>query len=108
VAVVALLRSVGASKRLATLIEAESLFNDGTAFVLYELLLTAFDGEGPTAGGVVLNLFRLTFGGVGFGLAAGFLVSPFSRTRVLIKLLLLCSFINGWSGSLKTPKPKSR
>ena len=35
VAVVALLKEVGASKRLGTVIEGESLLNDGTAFVLF-------------------------------------------------------------------------
>ncbi len=38
VAVVALLKELGASKRLSTLIEAESLLNDGTAFVLFTVL----------------------------------------------------------------------
>jgi NhaP-type Na+/H+ or K+/H+ antiporter len=35
VAVVALLKDLGASKRLATLIEGESLLNDGTAMVIF-------------------------------------------------------------------------
>ena len=35
VAVVALLSEVGASKKLGTVIEGESLFNDGSAFVLF-------------------------------------------------------------------------
>jgi NhaP-type Na+/H+ and K+/H+ antiporter len=35
VAVVALLKDVGASKRLGTIIEGESLLNDGSAFVLF-------------------------------------------------------------------------
>ena len=34
VAVVALLKDLGASKKLGTLIEGESLLNDGTAIVL--------------------------------------------------------------------------
>ena len=37
VAVVALLKELGASKRLSTIIEGESLFNDGTAFVCFLL-----------------------------------------------------------------------
>ena len=38
VAVVALLKELGASRRLATLIEGESLLNDGTAMVLFLVL----------------------------------------------------------------------
>ena len=41
VAVVALLREMGVKKSLATLIEAESLMNDGTAVVVYSILLRA-------------------------------------------------------------------
>ena len=39
VAVVALLKELGASKRLATMIEGESLLNDGTAMVIFLVLL---------------------------------------------------------------------
>ena len=41
VAVVALLKEVGASKRLGTVIEGESLFNDGSAFVLFLMFLVS-------------------------------------------------------------------
>lgn len=39
VAVVALLKELGASKKLSTLIEGESLLNDGTATVLFTVVL---------------------------------------------------------------------
>jgi CPA1 family monovalent cation:H+ antiporter len=39
VAVVALFRSLGVPKRLQVLVEGESLFNDGTAIVMYTLML---------------------------------------------------------------------
>lgn len=38
VAVVALLKELGVSKRMSTLIEGESLLNDGTALVLFVVL----------------------------------------------------------------------
>ena len=47
VAVVALLRELGASKRLATLIEGESLLNDGSAFVLFAIAKQFVKGENP-------------------------------------------------------------
>ena len=46
VAVVALLREMGVKKSLATLIEAESLLNDGTAVVVYSILLKAVQADG--------------------------------------------------------------
>ena len=39
VSVLALVRSLGAPKRLAVLLEGESLFNDGTAIVLFNIIL---------------------------------------------------------------------
>lgn len=39
VAVVALFKSLGAPKRLSVLVEGESLFNDGTAIVVFKLML---------------------------------------------------------------------
>jgi len=41
VAVVAMFRTQGAPRRLAVLVEGESLFNDGTAIVVFGLMLTA-------------------------------------------------------------------
>ena len=49
VAVVALLREMGVKKSLATLIEAESLLNDGTAVVVYSILLHAVRAGGLAA-----------------------------------------------------------
>ena len=45
VAVVALLKELGASKRLSTMIEGESLLNDGTAMVVFLVLLRMVEGE---------------------------------------------------------------
>ena len=44
VAVVVLLKELGASRRLSTLIEGESLLNDGTAFVVFLVLLDLVKG----------------------------------------------------------------
>ena len=44
VAVVALLKELGASKRLSTMIEGESLLNDGTAMVVFLVILDIVEG----------------------------------------------------------------
>ena len=44
VAVVVLLKELGASRRLATMIEGESLLNDGTAMVVFLVLLDIVKG----------------------------------------------------------------
>lgn len=45
IAVVALLKEVGADKKLNTLIEGESLLNDGTAMVAFLIFLKIAEGE---------------------------------------------------------------
>jgi len=53
VAVVALLKELGVSKRISTLIEGESLLNDGTALVLFLVLEKFVEGEEMSAGEVL-------------------------------------------------------
>jgi CPA1 family monovalent cation:H+ antiporter len=67
IAVVALFRSLGAPQRLATLLEAESLLNDGTAIVFFGLILTAAAGGAVSAAALALNFTQV----VGIGAAIG-------------------------------------
>eukprot|EP00127_Corallochytrium_limacisporum_P004199 Clim_evm144s157 gene=Clim_evmTU144s157 len=69
VAVVALLRELGASPRLATVIEGESLLNDGTAFVAFLLFQGQIDGANRDAGEFIKFFFRLAIGGPLMGAA---------------------------------------
>jgi NhaP-type Na+/H+ or K+/H+ antiporter len=62
VAVVALLRELGASKKLSTLIEGESLMNDGTAIVVFQLFLQMVLGQKFDAGDVIEFLCRVALG----------------------------------------------
>ena len=75
VAVVALFRALGAPKRLALLVEGESLFNDGTAIVVFNLVLvTALTGAFHPVQGVV-DFLRVAAGGLAVGLVFGWLVA---------------------------------
>ena len=71
VAVVALLKEVGASKKLATLIEGESLLNDGTAMVLFTVILEIAKGNDVGVDYVAFSFMRMSFGGTLLGLIAG-------------------------------------
>ena len=62
VAVIALLKELGASITFNTLIAGESLLNDGVAMVFYQLFLTMVIGENVTPVGVVVNFVRLAGG----------------------------------------------
>jgi monovalent cation:H+ antiporter, CPA1 family len=85
VAVVALFRSLSVPKRLAVLVEGESLLNDGTAIVLFNLMLVAAlaasspTGSGPTDAFDILSgsveFLRVSLGGVGIGVVLGWLVA---------------------------------
>jgi CPA1 family monovalent cation:H+ antiporter len=75
VAVVALFRALGAPKRLALLVEGESLFNDGTAIVVFNLVLvTALTGVFHPVQGAV-DFLRVAVGGLAVGLVFGWLVA---------------------------------
>ena len=75
VAVVALLKDLGASKKLGTLIEGESLLNDGTAIVAFVLLIGVVTGaEAFTGTGDFIGTAAIGFGKIG---AAGGLIGVF-------------------------------
>jgi len=69
IAVVGLFRNLGVPRRLATLIEGESLLNDGTSIVIFSLVLGLVLGTPATASGMVLGFAQV----VGIGAAVGFL-----------------------------------
>lgn len=71
VAVVALLKDLGASKKLGTLIEGESLLNDGTAIVLFMVFFLGITGA-ATDGSPILEFIRVSFGGILVGGAIGY------------------------------------
>ena len=77
VAVVALLKELGAAKTLGTLIEGESLLNDGSAVVLFEFVYmwVKHDTGPPVTGSLPLELMRILaqmlFFGVLLGVAFG-------------------------------------
>jgi len=74
VAVIATFRRLGVPPRLATLVEGESLANDGTALVLFSATVAAISGGGSVseaAGAIVVAVVT----SIGIGLAAGWLAS---------------------------------
>lgn len=74
ISVTATLKSLGASELLNTLIEGESLVNDGSAFVLWEAFFENTFAEGDSAlsvGEIIVSIFRLSLGGMAMGIAFG-------------------------------------
>lgn len=81
VAVVALFRALGAPRRLVVLVEGESLFNDGTAIVIFNLVLAAALATAETAGlgltllSGVVEFIRVSAGGIAIGVGLGWVAS---------------------------------
>ncbi|KAG8382645.1 hypothetical protein BUALT_Bualt05G0098900 [Buddleja alternifolia] len=98
VAVVALLKELGASKKLSTIIEGESLMNDGTAIVVYQLFYRMVLGWNFNWGALIKFLSQVSLGAVGIGLAFGiasvlWLGFIFNDTVIEITLTLAVSYI---------------
>lgn len=75
VAVIALFQEVGAPERMSLLMDAESLFNDATAMVMFGIVMTVIQtGQSVDAAMVldaVLAFFRVFLGGVATGVVLG-------------------------------------
>ena len=67
VSVIATFKEAGVEGKLRILVEAESLFNDGTAAVLFALVLAFSAGAAPTPLALGLNAAWIVFGGVASG-----------------------------------------
>ncbi len=81
VSVLALFRRLGAPARLTTIIDAESLFNDGTAAVVFAIVVAAVvEHRHVTALWAVGDFLWMAAGGLGVGLAVGYAASALLRT----------------------------
>lgn len=74
VAVVSILKELGASKKLGTLIEGESLLNDGTAIVIFMVTFVGLSGAEDNGNSPFFEFFRVAFGGVAIGCIIGWAI----------------------------------
>jgi CPA1 family monovalent cation:H+ antiporter len=75
ISVIAIFKRLGAGQRLTLIMEAESLFNDGIAVVLFSVMMgLALSGRASVAGGIA-QFLRLGIGGALLGSVVGFLAS---------------------------------
>lgn len=71
VSVIATFKEAGVKGRLSLLVEAESLFNDGTAAVLFNVALAGMAGGALSLGGITGNFLATVVAGVGCGALVG-------------------------------------
>ena len=101
VAVVALFKELGAPHRLTILVEGESLLNDATAIVLFNILLgiSIWEQFGVFDFYVaVAEFFKVFFGGLCVGVVIGVLTSEIlRRIRANISAYLIMSIVVAYS-----------
>jgi CPA1 family monovalent cation:H+ antiporter len=73
VSVIAVFKEVSVPARLITIVEGESLFNDGMALVLFSLILKAYTAGSVTVAESLKELFVVILGGGLVGLVLGYL-----------------------------------
>lgn len=72
IAVVGLFKSLGAPKRLAVLVEGESLLNDGTAVIVVALVLGYATGTSLSVWSATFEFVRVVAGGTAIGALVGY------------------------------------
>jgi len=96
VAVVAIFHDIGAPRRLSTLVQGESLFNDAAAIAIYSLAVAMLAGDRPASPlDGVITFVRQFGGGLAAGYVAGWAVTllfPALRASRLAEATLTIAF----------------
>jgi CPA1 family monovalent cation:H+ antiporter len=96
IAVVAIFKSSGVPKRLAVLLDGESLLNDGTAIVFFTLSLALVAGTVVTAGGLAFDFIKIVgigaLIGTGVGLAVSQVIKQVDDPMIEITLTTIAAY----------------
>ena len=100
IAVVSLLRRQEAPRRLATLLEGESLLNDGTGVAIFAALLASIGSGAPSAPDVLVHFAVETAGGAAVGVVVGALGVALLRAVTEPQVEILVTLTIAYGGYL--------
>ena len=105
-AVISLLKKSNAPKRLCLLLEAESLFNDATAIVLYSVFVAmAVTGmHNSTWDSAFMQFISVFFGGLAIGAIFGIIARLILKWTGRIKVHILVTFICAYASFILADK----
>ena len=96
IAVIAIFKNLGVPKRLAVLLEGESLLNDGTAIVFFTVSLALVTGTVVTAGGLAVDFIKIAgigaLIGTGVGLAVSQVIKQVDDPMIEITLTTIAAY----------------
>ncbi len=79
VSVISIFKDMAVNKRLSIIVEGESLFNDGTAAVLFGILLAGLSTGQISLGSGIEKFLVVVLGGAAVGLAFGYIASKITQ-----------------------------
>jgi monovalent cation/hydrogen antiporter len=95
-AATAIMRRVGAPRRMVNLLEGESMFNDATALVTLKVAVAAAVGDSVSAGHTIVAFFGDAAGGIAIGLVVGFVIAEVRKRVSDINTELTISLFSGY------------
>jgi Na+/H+ antiporter len=100
VAATTIMRRLGAPRRIVNVVEGESLVNDATALVAYRVAVAAAVGGSFSALDAGFEFIGAALGGIGIGLAVGFVVAEIRRRLDDLPTELTISILTGYAAFL--------
>ena len=95
-AATAVMRRVGAPRRLVSVLEGESLFNDATALVIYKVAVAAAVGAGVSMAHAGLQFFVDAAGGIAIGIAVGWVIAEVRKRITDVNTELAISLFSAY------------